>query len=131
MKEDLRIRKKRVLVFWETGLEKETAVLAVVQGNIKVIENTIEAVKGAETIEELTRVQRITLDDGDFSRRVSDKIRLLVALRPEASFDEVINDVRAFLALKDMWLEEFIDKFPHAKEDYLKAREEFGSEDEA
>ena len=129
MKEDLRARKRRVLAFWERELEKETAALAIVQGNIKVIENTIEAVKNAETLGGLTRVQRITLNDDDVSRRVSDKIRLLVALRPEASFDEVIDDVRSFLALKDMWLEEFIDKFPHAKEDYLKAREEFGAKE--
>ena len=128
MKEDLRIRKRRGLVFWEKTLEDARL-------NVKRIENTIEAVRKAETLEELAIAQPRTVDDLfdalDPSRLVREQIRLLVVCDPEVPFDEVINVVSYSPMLGGMSPEEVIDKFPHAKEDYLKAREEFGSEDEA
>jgi hypothetical protein len=126
MDDDLRIRKRRVLVYWEKELENA-------RRNVKKIENTIEAVRKAEALEELAIAQPRTVDDFfdtlDPSRLVREQIRLLVVCDPEVPFDEVINVVSYSPMLGGMTPEEVINKFPHAREDYLKAKEEFSVEE--
>ena len=126
MKEELKIRKTRVLVYWEKELEDARL-------NVRKIESAIEAIRKAETLEELAIAQPRTVDDLfdalDPSRLVREQIRLLVVCDPEVPFDEVINVVSYSPMLGGMSPEEIIAKFPHAKEDYLKAREEFGAKE--